>query len=166
MAENITINMENLSESERAQLLKLIDKANATNSIFDLKKGDKYYCILGDGIIMEYPYLYDSNDIKFINNYNVCKNKTYMEKLAKRQLLERMLWQYSWQHEGRETESNTSLRKFYIYYNLCVDKWETSYQEASLLIYPYFISERVAQNAIIEVVIPFEEKYGKYIDLL
>ena len=72
MAENITINMENLSESERAQLLKLIDKANATNSIFDLKKGDKYYCILGDGIIMEYPYLYDSNDIKFINNYNVC----------------------------------------------------------------------------------------------
>ena len=166
MAENITINMENLSESERKQLLKLIDKANETNDIFDFKKGDTYYTISEDGAITEYLLLSDSADMIFINNYNACTNKTYMEKLAKRQLLERMLWQYSWQHGGREIECNNSLAKFYIYYNLCVDKWETSYQEAYLPICPYFKSREIAQNAIKEVIIPFEEKHGKYIDLL
>lgn len=166
MAENITINMENLSESERRQLLKLIDKANETNDIFDIKKGNKYYGILGDGTITEYSYLFDGVDIRFINNHNACKDKTYMEKLAKRQLLERMLWQYSWQHGGREIEYNTSLEKFYVYLDTELDDWGIDFRQACLPICPYFKSREIAQNAIEEVVIPFEEKYGKYIDLL
>ena len=51
--DNITVNMENLSEEERASLVALIEKANKPQSkVWKPKEGDAYFFVWSDGTVI------------------------------------------------------------------------------------------------------------------
>ena len=61
--DNITLNMENLSESEREQLIKLVEKANKqeNNNVWKLKNKEVYWYV-SDRKIDYYDYVNDQTD--------------------------------------------------------------------------------------------------------
>lgn len=63
MENNITVNMENLSEEEREQLMKLIHKSNGFNSkVWKPKCGEEYFRIAGYGEINNFSWINDVTD--------------------------------------------------------------------------------------------------------
>lgn len=63
MENNITVNMENLSEEERKQLMKLIQKSNGSKwKVCKPKNNEKYFFISGCGVINSFRWINDSTD--------------------------------------------------------------------------------------------------------
>lgn len=65
---DITVNLDNLKDSEREQLLALIEKANAPQSnLWKPKIGEKYYVVTGLGRIEDYTWNDSGSDNRGYN---------------------------------------------------------------------------------------------------
>lgn len=63
MENNITVNMENLSEKEREQLMKLIQKSNGSKGkIWKPEDNEKYFYVSGRGVINICRWINDTTD--------------------------------------------------------------------------------------------------------
>lgn len=95
---------------------------------------------------------------------NYCTDKALMEQRALHETLNRLLWRYSMQHGGDEIDwLDTRQSKYYIYYNALDKEYSVSNNqwcksEGAV----YFISIKVTEDAIKEIVKPFIEQYPDF----
>lgn len=177
----LNINLSNLTESERQELIKLLKKSNDTcnnnfveDDIFNFKFDDDSFYIETDGSIYIKKYQGDNCDEELIKNNNLCKSDDYMKKLSLQQILYRKLKQYSYQHGGKDllkSQDSSEQRNcvYYIYAHKYIDKFECEvgwdlYSNVFGVV--YFRSGDVARQAIDEVVKPFLQEHNINIEYL
>lgn len=159
-------NTNNLTEEEKVQLAKLIDKANTPpqkewweDTIFDIKKGTGYYYINQVGSPAPTVHTGDWLDRASLRFGNACEDKTYMEQRAKEIKCSNRIanfakvvngdWEADW--------SNSAEKKYYIFFAHTTNQYESGWtavcQEDGVT---YFKSEELAQRCIDEVILPLE----------
>ena len=161
--QTINVNLLNLSEEEREQLMGLIKKANQTHQKrWRGEKNDVYYSITGDGKIVdarESEYTCD-NDFYQIGNYFKTKEEAEFE--LNRRLVYQELKDYALEHNEGEIDWKNSEQ----------EKWVISY-ENQIKCFAYFIkcvfsdigqiyfsSRKIAQEAVKTI---GEDRIKKYL---
>lgn len=161
--QTINVNLLNLSEEEREQLMGLIKKANQTHQKrWKGEKNDVYYSITGDGKIVdarESEYTCD-NDFYQIGNYFKTKEEAEFE--LNRRLVYQELKDYALEHNEGEIDWKNSEQ----------EKWVISY-ENQIKCFAYFIkcvfsdigqiyfsSRKIAQEAVKAI---GEDRIKKYL---
>lgn len=158
---NITVNMENLSQEERSTLLSLIEKANKPkNKVWKPEKGEKYYYSYSDGFIKESTWDNVNVDKNRYAIGNCFKTKEEAEFALERQKVITELKRFALEHNEEDIDWNDSNQI----------KYFLSYQHDKNIIFIdsyyfiqicdiYFTSEEIAQAAIKEI---GEERLRKY----
>lgn len=163
--QNITVNMENLSNEERTTLLSLIEKASKPkNKVWKPEENETYYYICSYCNIEKDTY-YDINIKNNIhkNRYalgNCFKTKEEAEFALERQKVIMELKRFALEHNKEDIDWNDSKqRKYVLSYqhnkNIIFIDYYYNYQSCSI----YFTSEEIAQTAIKEI---GEERIKKY----
>lgn len=158
MANNITVNMENLSDKERETLLSLIEKANTpVTSPFDkVADGETYFFIngYGDTEMGVEEEDYGSECLRAVGNY--CTDEDLLGLRAERETLNRLLWEFSIENERQDPR----LRR----------DWAIEYDGFGWSAYRHydtvfgavkFSTQELAKRAILEVIFPFVNKHPK-----
>lgn len=164
--EQITVNFKNLSAEEREQLMTLVKKANTSKpepwwkgTEFDIKNGERYFYIQGNGGMMETIYCDWQRDDERITLGNACKDKAYMEQRAREIRLD------NWVHNFAEVVNekwepdwdNKNENKCWCYYDISNSKWfvcNTNWCKNQGTV--YFKTKKLAQRCIDEIILPFE----------
>lgn len=124
---------------------------------------DTYYYITPFGhVSIDTDDKLRTDDDKY-NVANYCRDKGLMEQRALHETLNRMLWRYSEMHGG-DNPWDGSNHHYYIYRisdsgGLCVTYSDAFHTEGVV----YFKEERIAINAIIEVVEPFMAEHPEFV---
>lgn len=80
MENNISVNLENLSEEEREQLMKLIQKSNGCKRrAWKPENNETYFYISGCGVISSYKWINDTTDNGYYEIGNCFKTKEKAE---------------------------------------------------------------------------------------
>lgn len=128
-------------------------------NIFDIKYGDDYYFVNENGEVQGYGADDDFVDEKLVKNYNACKDKEYMQILAKKQLLQRMTEQFARQNDplyGKLDWKDSGVPKYHIYHNYCGEYWVVNYANSWQIVNTtYFSTEDLARRCIDKVIKPF-----------
>lgn len=143
MENNITVNMENLSEEEREWLMKLIHKSNESKGkVWKPYHRDRYFYINECGEIMNSEWFDDSIDISRYGIGNCFKTKEEAEFALEKRRVEVELQRFA----EENNECDTGVR-YFISYNL--DSEITVDQIYGVRLKGiYFSSKEVAENAI------------------
>lgn len=128
---------------------------------FKREVGKKFYYISYIGSVESDTDVGITNDGKAFDVANYCTDRCLLQQRAYHEILNRLLWRYSMEHDGDMLDWNSrTQRKYYV---ICEDKWETSW--TTNLRSPgrvYFISGQVAENAIKEIIKPFMEAHPDF----
>lgn len=162
---NITVNMENLSQEERSTLLSLIEKANKPkNKAWKPEKDEKYYYSYSYGSIEQDTY-HDNNVDTYVhkNRYaigNCFKTREEAEFAIERQKVITELKRYAMEHNEEKIDWNNGKQiKYSLSYqhnkNMILIDCCYSSQCCSI----FFTSEEIAIAAIKEI---GEERLKKY----
>lgn len=156
---NLTVDMENLTNAERQQLLKLVElveKGQKKRNMFKPKGGEDYYHINFIGGVKRDTYCDVETDEQLIKIGNACTDKAVMERKAKDMKLWSLLWNFAEENNGELDWSNSERNKYYIYcgnnHNWYIDVkglWRG-------LTEIYFSTQEIAQRAIDEIIVPYE----------
>lgn len=164
MNEQITIHLDNLTEEEREQFKKLLEKANKENRVWKPEDREKYYYIDGYSCVVEDTWEGLEVDIDRFDIGNAFKTKEEAKIALERARVKTELQRYALEH-------NETLREkwdregTYQHYSIVFDNEEKKIvttdayflQEGSTT---YFTSREIAYNAIEAV---GEERILKYI---
>ena len=163
MDNNITVNMENLSQEERSTLLSLIEKANKPkNKVWKPEENETYYYSYSDGHIEKTTC---DNRNMYKNRYaigNCFKTKKEAEFALERQKVIMELKRFALEHNEKEIDwSNDDEQKYCLYFNhernrIMIDNFYVSQFLSEQI---YFTSDTIAQAAIKEI---GEERIKKY----
>lgn len=127
--------------------------------IFDLKYGEDYYFINENGEVRGYGSDDDFVDEKLVKNYNACKDKEYMQTLAKKQLLQRMMEQFARQNDplyGKLDWEDSGVPKYHIYHSNDDECWTINYYTIYRTVNTTcFSTLDIAQRCLDEVIEPF-----------
>lgn len=159
---NITVNMENLSQEERSTLLSLIEKANKPkNKVWKPESDEEYYYSYSDGTIEEATWDNLSIDNNRYTIGNCFKTREEAEFAMEKQKVITELKRFALEHNEKEIDWNDSNKwKSRLVYNHCersIDVVSDSYflQVTSI----YFSSRAIARSAVKEI---GEERIKKY----
>lgn len=154
MNENFTVNLDNFTQEEKENFLKLVEKGNKyCAKRWRGKKNDTYYYFSGGYRLfdtVESEDNYDDNNYQFGNYFKTLDEAKFARE---KQYVYQQLKDYAAEHNTKEINwNNYSLDKFCIAYD---------YQDNDLFIdvmqitkYPntvYFTSEKIVENAIKEI---------------
>lgn len=150
---NITVNMENLSDEERTTLLSLIEKANKPkNKVWKPEEDEKYYYSYSDGSIEQDTY-HDSNVDTYVHEDryaigNCFKTREEAEFAVEGQKVITELKRYAMEHNEEKIDwNNENQWKASLMYNHSdgrIDIVSDSYLHTSI----YFSSNEIAKAAI------------------
>lgn len=149
----LQINMNNLTDEERATLLPLVEKANKPkNKVWKPEEGEKFYTLYGDGSIYELTWFNNADRIKIYEIGNCFKTKDEAEFALERQKVITELKRFALEHNEEIDGNNKQQNKYILFYNLCgnsigIDYWSSRYYGIS------FTSKEIAWQAV--------EKIGK-----
>lgn len=128
-------------------------------SLFEFNEGDTIYFINSIGEVTRGNYLGDKFNEEFIKYGNACKNKAFMEKKAKEIKLYNLLRNFSFEVND-DWEPNWGNIEEYKY-TIAKENgltWVPTRSTAFKIVNGiYFKSKELAQRAIDEIAIPFEE---------
>lgn len=158
--QNITVNMENLSNEERSTLLSLIEKAKQKNKVWKPEENETYYYSYSYGNIDEDTWDSTNEDRNRYALGNCFKTKEEAEFALERQKVITELKRFALEHNKEDIDWNDSKqRKYVLSYqhdkNIIFIDYYYDYQSCSI----YFTSEEIAQTAIKEI---GEERLEKY----
>lgn len=164
--QNITINMENLSQEERSTLLSLIEKANKPkNKVWKPEENETYYYSYSDGSVNHdiFHHCNVTGDYVHENRYamgNCFKTREEAEFTLEKQKVIMELKRFALEHNDKEIDwNNIEQRKCFLSYqhdkNIIFIDFYYSVQIYNI----YFTSEEIAQAAIKEI---GEERLKKY----
>lgn len=162
MDNNITVNMENLSQEERTTLLSLIKKANKANSkVWKPEENETYYYLYSYGKIEEDTWdNADEDRIRYAIG-NCFKTRGEAEFATEKLKVIAELKRFSLEHnEGEIDWSNRCQNKHFLYFNH--DKNRTCISACTYSQYAqciYYTSIEIARAAIQEI---GEERIKKY----
>jgi len=129
------------------------------------KKNADYYFIDSAGtVIYDYYSIGCSTSELRYNVGNYCTNKRLMEQRALHETLNRLLWRHSMQHGGDEMDwFDAKQSKYYIYYDAFEKKYKVANNQYCVSEgTTYFISIKVAEDAIKEIVKPFIKQHPEF----
>lgn len=158
----LQINMNNLSDEERATFLSLVEKANKpVNKVWKPKKGEVFYTVYADGSIYELTWLNNADRIKRYEIGNCFKTKNEaefaLEKLKVITELKRYACEYN--EEKINWQSTDGKYNYYIKYDvrshIVTYDFEKFFKREDI----YFTSREIAKAAIKEI---GEERLKKY----
>lgn len=172
----ITVNMENLSNEEREQLLKLVERSNKQpKKRWNIKKGERYYFIddfncMVNSFISDVSFVPDvskdnADDRSADENLYKIGNCFKTEEEAEFELQKRLVYQelkdYALEHNEIDVDWTDGNVKWSIHYNtqtkcLGYDFWYTYCTIGQV----YFSSEKIVQEAIKAV---GEDRIKKYL---
>lgn len=159
---NITVNMENLSQEERSTLLSLIEKAKQKNKVWKPEENETYYYSYSDGHIEKATCDNRNMDKNRYAIGNCFKTKEEAEFALERQKVIMELKRFALEHNEKEIDwSNRCQNKYFLYFNHDKNRIMISYYYIYQYICEpiYFTSEKIAQQAIKEI---GEERLKKY----
>lgn len=158
----LKVNFENLTAEERAELLKLVEKANKPkNKAWKPKDDEEYYYFLAGGV-----YVYSwNNDFFDKGNYstgNCFKTEKEAENAGERLKIRAELQRYADEHNDKPIDwENRNTAKWYIRFNYDDEIVEWSRVRTVRDTFQiYFSSEEVAKAAVQSV---GEERIKKYL---
>lgn len=148
MENNITVNMENLSQDERDILLGLIEKANKPKSkVWKPQNEEYYYCIHFDGTIDSYNWNGWNEDTYSIGN--CFKTKEEAKFALEKQKVITELKRFALENNECEIDWNNSKQcKYQIYYDSYARKFEITFNTSLKSNNIYFSSREIAKKAI------------------
>lgn len=157
----LQINMNNLTDEERATLLSLVEKANKhVNKVWKPEVKEKFYTLFGDGSINELTWLKHADIIKRYEIGNCFKTvdeaKFALEKLKVITELKRFAIEHN---EGEIDWSDSEQKKYYIYYSCHINRTDIDFTTQMRENIVYFTSQEIATQAIQEI---GEERLKKY----
>ena len=152
MENNITVNMENLSEEERNQLIKLIQKSNGSKGkVWKPENNETYFYISGCGVISSRMWI-NNNDTnnKYYEIGNCFKTKEEAEFALEKRRVEVELQRFAEENNECETDwKDENQNKYYMYYNNVTGEIEDSVLYRSKIAgVVYFSSIKILENAI------------------
>lgn len=156
--QNITVNMENLSEEERSTLLSLVKKSNKLKSkVWKPECGETYFYI-GSRVYIS-RWLDDDIDRTRYAIGNCFKTQEEAEFASERQRVITELKRFALEHNEEIDWNNKNQYKFNLFYSYCdnsirVESWHSCRYHGF-----YFSSEEIAKQAIKEI---GEERIKKY----
>lgn len=160
MDNNITVNMENLSQEERSTLLSLIEKANKPkNKVWKPEKDETYYYLYSYGKIEEDTWDNANEDRIRYAIGNCFKTKEEAEFVLEKLKVITELKRYALEHNEGEINWNPGKRNFYIYYSYSINRTDIDFTTCMRESTVYFTSREIAQAAIKEI---GEERLRKY----
>lgn len=159
----LQINMNNLTDEERATLLSLVKKANKSESkVWKPEVKEEFYSLFGDGSIYELTWFNNADGIKRYELGNCFKTREEAEFALERQKIITELKRYALEHNEKEIDWYVhSTCKYYIQYDYVNNKLNISHtryfknNNSSM----YFTSEKIAESAIKAI---GEERIKKY----
>lgn len=163
MENNITVNMENLTNEEREQLLKLIEKSNnPAKKRWKAQDNGIYYYLGADGQIYSTKEAGDSFGKRTYIIGNYFKTKEEAEFEINKRLVYQELRDYALEHNEYELDwTNNEQAKWNIYYAgdmkcLRYNFWYINCNLGQI----YFTSQKIAQEAVKAV---GEDRIKKYL---
>lgn len=159
--ENIKLDMENLSNEEREQLIALIEKANKPKSkVWKPEIGEHYYIVCSDGTITITPYT-DSSYQKDV--YNFGNMFPSLEEAKEESECRKILTKWkrlSIESGENENEWNGVNTHWFCYYHYSNGKIYTDAYTTCKYASTYFSTEKSLLDAIAEI---GEDNVKKYI---
>ena len=143
-----------LTEEQMKALGIEIPKAKSPFDRVELSKG--YNCITGTGKVIRTYDMDDVNDRECHKVGNYCTDASLLQQRALHETLSRLLWRYSMEHDGDKINWKfVSQSKWYVFYNTSSKKWSVGVGHNSFFLDTYFYTEKIAENAIEEIIKPF-----------
>ena len=160
MENNITVNMENLSEEEREQLMKIIKKSNGCKRKVWKPECDKNYWIINGFRVVNSSWHNDNVDYRRYEIGNCFKTEKEAKFALEKLKVEAELRRFA--EENNECEIDWTDRKqnkWLICYNYDSKNIDTGYDNTLRTHYIYFSSKEIAKQAIKHI---GEERLKKY----
>lgn len=155
MENNITVNMENLSEEEREQLIKLIKKSNKPKSkIWKPEYDEEYFYVSGYGVVGNNIWKNDYIDNGCYKIGNCFKTEEDAKFALEKAKVEAELRRFA----EENNEFDTSVMRYFISYNLDLKITIDQFYGIRLKSI-YFSSKEAAEKAIKTI---GEERLRKY----
>jgi ribosomal protein L21E len=146
MNEQITVNLNNLTEGEREQFKKLLEKANKENRVWKPKKIDQYYYINDFTDVCTDTWQEAGADYKRFKIGNVYKTREEVCFALERAKVKAELERYALEHNDPDYSGNDY---YYIIMNTGVkDTSVLEYWKAKVEGATHFTSEKIAKDAI------------------
>lgn len=161
MENNITVNMENLSEKEREQLMKLIQKSNGSKGkVWKPEYDEWYFYVSGYGVIGSNVWINDYTDNGYYKIGNCFKTKEEAEFALEKVKVETELRRFAEENNEYEIDwKNRNQNKWFIYYNYVMKNIGVVYDTVLRTHCIYFSSKEIAEQAIDYI---GEERLKKY----
>lgn len=131
-------------------------------SPFEIVNGEIYYYIRPDGTISSAQYVEDATDESLSAVANCCRNIELLQQRAYWETLNRLLWRYSVEHDGDKIDWERDKCKYCIYYDHACVEWRIGKSYTCYHFQSYFYSEKIAKDAIEEIILPFIEIYPNF----
>lgn len=160
MDNNITVNMENLSEEEREQLMKIIKMSNGCKRKVWKPECNKNYWIINGFSVVNSSWDNDNVDYRRYEIGNCFKTEKDAEFALEKLKVEAELRRFA--EENNECEIDWTDReqnKWLICYNYDSKNIDTGYDNTLRAHYIYFSSKKIAKQAVEYV---GEERLKKY----
>lgn len=158
MENNITVNMENLSEEEREQLMKLIKKSNGCKrKVWKPENNETYFYISGHGRINYHKWNNDSTDNRYYEIGNCFKTEEEAKFALEKLKVETELRRFAEENNEYEIDwENDAQEKWFIYYCDKICLYQTYITMRNDV---YFSSKKIAKRAVDYI---GEERLKKY----
>ena len=160
MSENYIVINGKRTELTEEQLRQLGIEVPKTNPFARVEQYEPFYFINNRGGV---EYGVETQDYRCENLHkvaNYCADRAIMEQRALHELLSRLLWRYSMEHNGNENKAT----KYFVYYSPQVGKWKYDYWAPSTCAVNdiWFDTEEIARKAIVEIIEPFMEAHPEF----
>lgn len=157
----LQINMNNLTDEERATLLSLVEKANKpVNKVWKPEVEEKFYTLFGDGSINELTWLNHADILKRYEIGNCFKTKDEAKFTLEKLKVITELKRYAMEHNEKEIDWNDEDQdKFGLYFHHQSKKILINVYTSCQTTFIYFTSKEIARSAIETI---GEERIKKY----
>ena len=152
-------NKTELTEEQLKQLGIEIPKVSPFDRV---KMQESYYMITASGEVHQSYELHDGYDKELHKAANYCTNYNMMQQRALHETLNRLLWRYSMEHDGNKINlDNSAVFKYGVKRTLCIG-WTTFSTNAKLFGVPLFATEKIAKDAIEDIIKPFMAQHPEF----
>jgi|GEM_PF-2570353 len=134
-------------------------------SPFDrVEKGENYFYIGYDGQLEIEQDMHVFFDDKCFKIGNYCTDKKLLQQHVYKETLNRLLWRFSMMNGGDKIDwADNFQQKWFIFFDTCMDEWDVLANEELYEIGKvYFYSDKIAEKAIEEIVLPFVKEHPDF----
>lgn len=147
--DSINVNLDNLTQSEREQLMKLVEKGNKNKSkVWKPAMGEEYFSIGADSEILYSRWENDSYGLGAYSMGNCYPTEEDAKFAIEKQKVFVELQRYADEHNDKIDWDNDCQNKYYIYYDHSEEKIDAYANQYSQSNATYFSNRTIAFEAV------------------